>query len=324
MKYEKFGTTPYEVSRLGLGCMSMSGAYGKADDAESIATLHRAFDAGINFIDTSASYGNGHNHELIRRALEGRRDGIVIHSKSGSIRTPDGRTLGGGAPEYLTSVCERSLQSLGVETLDIFCLSRVDSSVPVEESVGAMAQLVDQGKARYIALSEAGPESIRRANAVHPIVSLQMAYSVWERDAENGNIEACREFGMGFMAYSALGRGFLAGLFHDLNDLPEADNRRNSPRFSAAEMERNRKLLTAIEEVAKEKAATPAQVSLAWVMAQGSDIIPIPGCKSVSHLQDNIRALELELNGADLARLNALRPPSPTTGPREQLYQPRN
>jgi aryl-alcohol dehydrogenase-like predicted oxidoreductase len=324
MKHEKFGTTPFEVSRLGLGCMSMSGAYGTADDAESIATLHRAFDAGINFIDTSASYGNGHNHELIRKALEGRRDRIVIHSKSGNIRTPDGRTLGGGSPEYLSSVCERSLKSLGIDTLDIFCLSRVDSGVPVEESVGAMAKLVEQGKVRYVALSEAGPESISRANAVHPIVSLQMAYSVWERDAENGNIEACREFGMGFMAYSALGRGFLAGLFHNLTDLPEGDNRRNSPRFGEAEMQRNRLLLATIEEVAKEKAATPAQVSLAWVMAQGSDIIPIPGCKSVSHLEDNMRASELELNEADLVRLNALMPPNPVDGPREQLYRPRS
>jgi aryl-alcohol dehydrogenase-like predicted oxidoreductase len=170
MEYRKFGTTDFEVSPMGLGCMSMSGAYGPADDAESIATLHRAFDLGVNFIDTSASYGNGHNHELIRKALEGRRERIVIHSKSGSIRTDDGKSLGGGSPEYLTMVCERSLESLGIETLDIFCLSRVDSGVPIEESVGAMARLVEHGKARYIALSEAGPESIRRANKVHPIV----------------------------------------------------------------------------------------------------------------------------------------------------------
>jgi aryl-alcohol dehydrogenase-like predicted oxidoreductase len=214
MEYRKFGTTDFEVSRLGLGCMSMSGAYGKPDDVESLATLHRAFDLGINFIDTSASYGDGHNHELIRKALAGRREHIVIHSKSGSIRTPDGTTLGGGSPEYVSSVCDRTLKSLGIETLDIFCLSRVDANVPIEESVGAMVRLVEQGKVRYIALSEAGPESIRRANEVHPIVSLQMGYSVWEPDAENGNLDACREFGMGFMAYSALGRGFLAGLFH--------------------------------------------------------------------------------------------------------------
>lgn len=319
MQYRKFGTTDFEVSPLGLGCMSMSGAYGPAEDSESIATLHRAFDLGINFIDTSASYGNGHNHELIRKALESRRDRIVIHSKSGSIRTEDGRTLGGGSPEYLTSVCERSLKSLGIETLDIFCLSRVDAGIPIEESVGAMSRLVEQGKARYIALSEAGPESIRRANKVHPVVSLQMAYSVWERDAENGNIQACREFGMGFMAYSALGRGYLAGLFHALDDLPQGDNRRNAARFQGEEMERSRRLLAEIETLARDKGATPAQVSLAWVMAQGPDIIPIPGCKTRAHLEDNLRAMEIELTKEDLARLDALMPPDPVKGPREQV-----
>jgi aryl-alcohol dehydrogenase-like predicted oxidoreductase len=297
--------------------MSMSGAYGPADDAESIATLHRAFDLGINFIDTSASYGNGHNHDLIRRALEGRRDRVIIHSKSGSIRTPEGETRGGGSPEYLTSVCERSLKSLGIEALDIFCLSRVDAAVPIEESVGAMARLVEEGKTRYIALSEAGPDSIRRANAVHPIVSLQMAYSVWERDAENGNVQACREHGMSFMAYSALGRGFLAGLFHDPNELPEGDNRRNSPRFE--DMDRARQLQAEIEDIAAEKGATPAQLSLAWVLAQGQDIIPIPGCKSRAHLEDNIKAIEIALTRQDIDRLNTHMPPDPAKGPREQV-----
>jgi aryl-alcohol dehydrogenase-like predicted oxidoreductase len=317
MKYVKFGTTDFEVSQLSLGCMSMSGAYGAADDDESIATLHRAFDLGINFIDTSASYGNGHNHDLIRRALQGRRDRVVIHSKSGSIRTPDGETRGGGSPDYLTSVCERSLKSLGIETLDIFCLSRVDANVPVEESVGAMSRLVEQGKVRHIALSEAGPESIHRANAVHPIVSLQMAYSVWERDAENGNIEACLKHGMSFMAYSALGRGFLAGLFHDLNELPDTDNRRNSPRFQ--DLDRGRDVLAEIESLAAEKSATPAQISLAWVLARGEEVIPIPGCKSRAHLEDNMRAIEIELTSADLSRLDALMPPDPAKGPREQI-----
>jgi aryl-alcohol dehydrogenase-like predicted oxidoreductase len=308
MQYQKFGTTDFEVSRMGLGCMGMSGSYGPADDNESIATLHRAFDLGVNFIDTSASYGNGHNHELIRKALQGRRERIVVHSKSGSIRTPDGGTRGGGAPEYLTMVCERSLERLGIETLDIFCLSRVDPNVPIEDSVGAMARLVEQGKARYIALSEASPESIRRANAVHPIVSLQMEYSLWSREAENGNIEACREHGMGFMAYSVLGRGFLAGLFHGPDDLPEGDNRRNSPRFQDEAMERSRKLQSAIEEIAREKSATPAQVSIAWALAQGPEIIPIPGAKTRAHLEDDLKALELELTPADLARFNALGP----------------
>ena len=322
MEYRQFGTTDFKVPPMGLGCMSMSGAYGPADDGESIATLHRAFDLGINFLDTSASYGNGHNHELIRKALEGRRERIVIHSKSGSIRTPDGSTQGGGSPEYLTAVCERSLKSLGIETLDIFCLSRVDANVPIEESVGAMSRLIEQGKTRYIALSEAGPESIRRANKVHPIVSLQMEYSLWSRDAENGNIEACREYGMGFMAYSVLGRGFLAGLFHDLEELPEGDNRRNSPRFQPGNMERNLELLSRIEALAQEKSATPAQIALAWAMAQGPDIIPIPGCKSRKHLEENLKALELELTAADLARLDAVMPLVGSGLPREQLYRP--
>ena len=321
VQYRQFGTTDYQVSQIGLGCMSMSGAYGPADDAESIATLHRAFDLGVNFIDTSASYGNGHNHELIRKALEGRREKVVIHSKSGSIRTPDGTSRGGGSPEYLTQVCERSLERLGIETLDVFCLSRVDPNVPIEESVGAMARLVEQGKTRYIALSEAGPESIRRANAVHPIVSLQIEYSLWSREIENGNLAACREFGMGFMAYSVLGRGFLAGLFHAPEELPDGDNRRNSPRIRE---DRSLKLQREIEAVAKEKGATSAQICIAWAMAQGPEIVPIPGCKSRSHLEENLKAAAIELSRDDIARLNAIMPPDPAAGPREQTSGPRN
>jgi aryl-alcohol dehydrogenase-like predicted oxidoreductase len=320
MKYHRFGTTDYEVSQIGLGCMSMSGAYGPADDAESIATLHRAFDLGVNFIDTSASYGNGHNHELIRKALEGRRERVIIHSKSGSIRMPDGASRGGGSPEYLTQVCERSLEHLGIETLDICCLSRVDPNVPIEESVGAMSRLVEQGKTRYIALSEAGPDSIRRANAVHPIVSLQIEYSLWTREVENGNIQACREFGMGLMAYSVLGRGFLAGLFHAPDDLPEGDNRRNSTRYQE---DRSQQLQREIEAVAREKDATPAQICIAWAMAQGPEIVPIPGCKSRKHLDENLKAAEIELSRDDLARLNAIMPPDPAAGPREQTSGPR-
>ena len=321
MEYVRFGTTGFEVSRMGLGCMSMSGAYGPSDDAEAIATLHRAFDLGVNFLDTSASYGNGHNHDLIRRALQGRRERVFIHSKSGSIRTDDGRSLGGGSPEYLTMVCERSLKSLDIETLDVFCLSRVDAGVPIEESVGAMARLVEQGKTRYIALSEAGPESIRRANSVHPIVSLQMEYSLWSREAENGNIAACLEHGMGFMAYSVLGRGFLAGLFHTLDDLPAADNRRSSSRFQPGSMDSSLQVLSAVEALAKEKRATPAQIALAWALAQGADIIPIPGCKSRAHLEEDLGALEIELDKDDRARLDAVAPPS--GGAREQIYRPR-
>ncbi|MGH7766881.1 MAG: aldo/keto reductase, partial [Candidatus Binatia bacterium] len=270
MEYRQFGSTDFKVSPMGLGCMSMSGVYGAADDAESIATLHRAFDLGINFLDTSASYGNGHNHELIAKALKGRRERIVIHSKSGSPRAPDaGGNRSGSTPEYLTQNCEQSLKRLGIDRLDVFCMSRVDPGVPVEESVGAMARLVEQGKARHVGLSEASANSIRRARKVHPIASLQMEYSLWSRDPEGGNIQACREFKMGFMAYSPLGRGFFAGAVRDVKNIPNDDNRRNHPRFQTGNIEHNLKLLARFEELAREKSATPAQLALAWLMAQG-------------------------------------------------------
>jgi aryl-alcohol dehydrogenase-like predicted oxidoreductase len=315
MEYRKFGTTEFKVSQLSLGCMSMSGAYGPADDNESIATLHRAFDLGINLIDTSASYGNGHNHELIAKALKGRRERIIIHSKSGSPRAPDASgSRSGSDPEYLIKNCEESLKRLGIDSLDIFCMSRVDRAVPVEESVGAMAQLVKQGKARHIGLSEASAESIRRGNTVHPLVSLQMEYSLWSRDPEGGNIQACREFGMSFMAYAPVGRGFLAGVYHAVNDIPE--NRRDHPRFQAETLGRNLKLLAEFETFAKEKSATPAQLALAWLMAQGEDIIPIPSSKSRKHLEENIKAVDIKLTRDDLARLNAILPPGAAAGAR--------
>ncbi len=303
MEYVRFGSTDFQVSRLSLGCMSMSGAYGPADDNESIATLHRAFDLGVNFLDTSASYGNGHNHELIRKALQGRSERIFIHSKSGSIRADDGRTLGGGSPEYLTAVCERSLRSLGIETLDVFCLSRVDPNIPIEESVGAMARLVEQGKTRYIALSEADPESIRRAHKVHPIVSLQMHYSLVSREAEEGCLQACREFNMGFMAFSVLAQGYLAGLFRDAEELPEDDRRRRSLSYRHGDMDGDTRIREQVEDLAREKGATPGQIALAWALAQGRDIIPIPGCKTRHHLDENLRALDVVLTQDDLARL---------------------
>jgi aryl-alcohol dehydrogenase-like predicted oxidoreductase len=317
MEYRKFGTTELKVSPIGVGCMSMSGAYGPADDNESIATLHRAFDLGINFLDTSASYGNGHNHDLIAKALKGRRERIVIHSKSGSPRAPDATgDRGGSTPAYLIKTCEESLNRLGVDVLDIFCMSRVDPKVPIEESVGGMARLVEQGKVRYIGLSEASAASIRRANKVHPIVSLQMEYSLWSRDPEEGNIQACREFGMGFMAYSPLGRGFLAGMFHDSKDIPEGDSRRNHPRFRPGNIEHNLRLLGQIEKLAREKSATPAQLALAWLMAQGNEIIPIPSNKSRRHLDENLKAMEINLTRDDLARLDAIVPPGAAAGPR--------
>lgn len=319
MKYVPFGTSEFKVSHLALGCMSMSGAYGPADDNESIATLHRAFDLGINFIDTSASYGSGHNHELINKALKGRRERIVIHSKSGSPRAPDASGhRSGSSPEYLTQNCEQSVKRLGVDALDVFCMSRVDPEVPVEESVGAMARLVERGLTRHIGLSEASADSIRRARKVHPIISLQMEYSPWSRDPESGNIQACREFNMGFMAYSPLGRGFFAGAVHSDKDLSDGDGRSAHPRFQAGNLERNLKMLADFEAFAKEKGITPAQLTLAWLMAQGDDIIPIPSNKTRSHLEENIKAAEIELSKDDLKRLDAILRPDAVAGPRSR------
>ena len=317
MEYVQFGTTEFKVSRLGLGCMSMSGAYGPADDNESIATLHRAFDLGINFIDTSASYGSGHNHELIAKALKGRRERIVIHSKSGSPRAPDASGIrSGSTPEYLTQNCEQSVKRLGIDCLDVFCMSRVDPNIPVEESVGAMARLVERGLTRHIGLSEASANSIRRARKLHPIVSLQMEYSLWSRDPEGGNIQACREFAMGFMAYSPLGRGFFAGAVHNSKDMSDGDGRINHPRFQAENLDRNLELLSKFEAMAKEKNVTPAQLALAWLMAQGPDIIPIPSNKSRRHLEENIKAADIKLSRDEIDRLNTLFTPGAAAGPR--------
>ena len=317
MEYVQFGTTEFKVSHLALGCMSMSGAYGPADDDESIATLHRAFDLGINFIDTSASYGSGHNHGLINKALKGRRERIVIHSKSGSPRTPDAQgNRSGSTPEYLTQNCEQSVKRLGIDALDVFCMSRVDPDIPVEESVGAMARLVERGLTRYIGLSEASANSIRRARKVHPICSLQMEYSPWSRDPEGGNIQACREFKMGFMAYSPLGRGFFAGAVQGQSDLSEGQN--GHPRFQPGNLERNLQLLSKFEAVAREKGVTPAQLTLAWLLAQGNDIIPIPSNKTRNHLEENIKAADIKLGNEDLARLNEILRPEAVAGPRSR------
>src|SRR5262245_29645383 len=319
MEYVQFGNTEFKVSHLALGCMSMSGAYGPADDNESIATLHRAFDLGINFIDTSASYGNGHNHELINKALKGRRERIVIHSKSGSPRTPDAKgNRSGSTPEYLTQNCEQSVKRLGIDALDFFCMSRVDPDIPVEESVGAMVRLVERGLTRHIGLSEASADSIRRARKVYSIASLQMEYSPWSRDPEGGNIQACREFNMGFMAYSPLGRGFFAGAVHDAKDMSDGDGRNGHPRFQSGNLERNLQLLAKFEAVAKETGATLAQLPLAWLMAQGNDIIPIPSNKSLNHLEENIKATEIKLSKEDLARLDAILRPDAVAGPRSR------
>lgn len=319
MEQLRFGTTDLLVSALGLGCYGMSGAYGAADDTESLATLERALELGVNFLDTSANYGQGHNHRLIGRALAGRRERFVVHSKSGT--PPDGH---GGTPAYLRERCETSLRNLGIETLDVFCMSRVDPAVPVEESVGAMAELVRAGKTRYISLSECSAESLARGNAVHPLASLQMEYSLFSRDAEeHGQLDACKRLGLGFMAYAVLGRGLLGGALRRAEQLGDGDVRRRMPRFAAGNIERNGALLDAVAAVAAQRGATIPQIAIAWTLAQGRargvQIVPIPGAKTRAHLEENVRALELRLSADDLAALDRAAPPSAVAGARTAL-----
>jgi aryl-alcohol dehydrogenase-like predicted oxidoreductase len=297
MERHRFGNTDLKVSIIGLGCYGMSGAYGPADDAESLATIHRALDLGVNFLDTSASYGQGHNHRLIGEAIRGRRHHVVIHSKSGSPRdgSPDA-LRGGGDPRYLRQTCEQSLRSLGIETLDVFCMSRVDPNVPVEESVGGMAELVKEGKTRFISLSECSAESLRRGSAVHPLASLQMEYSLFSRDAEEpGQIDACKELGMAMMAYAVLGRGMLSAEAPKVAEMAADDVRAGLPRFDNANAEKNLRLRSALDTIARRKNTTLTQLSIAWPMARGSRagafIVPIPGAKSRKHLEENVRAL---------------------------------
>src|SRR5215831_11731964 len=309
MEHGRLSNTDLTVSLIGLGCYGMSGAYGPADDAESIATIRRALDLGVNFLDTSASYGKGHNHRVIGEAIRGRRHDVVIHSKSGSPRD-DSRDAarGGGDPRYLRQTCEQSLQNLGIETLDIFCMSRVDPNVPVEESVGGMAELVKEGKTRFISLSECSAESLRRGSVVHPLVSLQMEYSLFSRDAEEqGQIDACKELGMTMMAYAVLGRGMLSAQVPTVEEMAADDIRAQLPRFQGNNIEKNLRLRSALEAVARGKNATLAQLAIAWPMARGSRagvfIVPIPGAKSRKHLEENVRAADIVLTSDDLAEI---------------------
>jgi len=327
MERHTLGNSDLAVSAIGLGCYGMSGVYGPADDAESIATIRHALDLGINFLDTSASYGSGHNHRLIGEAIRGRRQDVVIHSKSGSPRDggPDA-VRGGGDPRYLRQTCEQSLKNLGIETLDVFCMSRVDPNVPVEESVGGMAELVKEGKTRFISLSECSAASLRRGSAVHPLVSLQMEYSLFSRDAEEqGQIDACKELGMAMMAYAVLGRGMLSDQVPKAEELAADDVRRRLPRFESVNIENNLRLRSALAVIARRKNATLAQLSIAWPMAQGKRagvfIVPIPGAKSRRHLEENLRAADIVLTAEDLAAIDHTVPPGAASGTRYPMGQ---
>src|SRR6201997_2935698 len=327
MERHRFGNSDLMVSTIGLGCYGMSGVYGPADDAESIATIHSALDLGVNFLDTSASYGNGHNHRLIGEAIRGRRHDVVIHSKSGSPRDGSSDAVrGGGDPRYLRQTCEQSLRNLGIETLDVFCMSRVDPNVPVEESVGGMADLVKEGKTRFISLSECSAQSLRRGSAVHPLASLQMEYSLFSRDAEEqGQIDACKELGMTIMAYAVLGRGMLSAQAPKVEEMSAEDIRGQLPRFQSANVENNLRLRSALEAVAHRKNATLAQLAVAWPMAQGSRagafIVPIPGAKSRKHLQENVRAADIVLTADDLAEIDRIVPHGAASGTRYPIGQ---
>ena len=317
MPQRRLGRSDVVVSALGLGCMGMSEFYGSTDDDESIATIHRAIDRGINFIDTADMYGLGRNEVLVGRALRGRRQEVVLATKFGNVRSPDGKFLGvNGRPEYVQQCCEASLRRLGVEQIDLYYQHRVDSDVPIEETVGAMAQLVQQGKVRFLGLSEAAPATVRRAARVHPIAALQSEYSLWTRDPEPEILPACHELGIGFVAYSPLGRGFLTGKFSNTQKLAANDYRRFAPRFQAENLKQNLTLVERIQMIAAEKGCTAAQLALAWVLAQGTDIVAIAGTKRRTYLDENAEAVRIILTPADLARINREIPPGITAGDR--------
>jgi len=317
MQYRKLGAGGPEVSALGLGCMGMSEFYGQGDDAESIATIHRALDLGVNFLDTADMYGVGRNEELVGRAIAGRRSEVFLATKFGNVRGPNGEFLGiNGRPEYVRAACEASLKRLGVEVIDLYYQHRVDPNVPIEDTVGAMADLVRAGKVRYLGLSEAAPATIRRAHAVHPISALQSEYSLWTRDPEGELLDTVRELGIAFVAYSPLGRGFLTAKIDSLDDLPPDDWRRRSPRFQPEAFKRNLRLAATVRQMAEAKNCTPAQFALAWLLAQGDDVIPIPGTKRRRYLEENIGALRVRLTTADLIRIHQAVPPGAASGAR--------
>ena len=317
MQQRTLGAHGLKVSALGLGCMGMSEFYGQADESEAVATIHRALELGVSLLDTADMYGPFTNEQLVGRAIADRRDQVVLATKFGNERREDGSFVGiNGSPDYVRSACEASLRRLAVDHIDLYYQHRVDKTVPIEETVGAMAELVEQGKVRYLGLSEAAPETIRRAHAVHPISALQTEYSLWTRDPEDAILPTVRELGIGFVPYSPLGRGFLSGRFRSPEDVPEDDFRRHNPRFQGENFEKNLELVDRVREIAEEQHVSPSQLALTWVLHQGEDIVPIPGTKRVSYLEENVGAAEISLSAEDLERIDEAAPHGATAGER--------
>ena len=318
MKLRRLGSQGLETSAIGLGCMGMSEFYGPSNEQQSIATIHRALELGINLLDTADMYGPFKNEELVGRAIKGKRDSVIIATKFGNVRDPNNSAFRGinGRPEYVHQACDASLKRLGVETIDLYYQHRVDANTPIEDTVGAMSELVKAGKVRYIGLSEASVATIRRAHKVHPISAVQTEYSLWTRDPEEGLLNALRLLDIGFVAYSPLGRGFLTGQIKKIDDLAEDDFRRQNPRFQGENFKKNLELVAKVEEIAKEHKSTPAQLALAWVLAQGDDIVPIPGTRHPERVEENVRTLDDVLSESDLRRIDAAAPKGAAAGER--------
>jgi aryl-alcohol dehydrogenase-like predicted oxidoreductase len=319
MKTRRLGQL--EVSAIGLGCMSMTPIYGEPSEPEAVATIHRAVELGVTMIDTSDAYGFGTNEELVGRAVKGIRDKVVLATKFGNIRLPDGKQDVNGKPDYVPHACEASLRRLGVDVIDLYYIHRVDASVPIEDTVGALARLVDQGKVRYLGISEAGPHTLRRAHAAYPMSALQTEYSLWTRDVEEELLDVCEELGIGYVAYSPLGRGFLTGTISDVEELGQKDRRRDMPRFQGENMQKNLQLVQTLKELAAKENCTPAQLALAWLLAQRDFVVPLPGSKQRRWLEENVAAVDLKPSAETLAALDSAFPPNAATGTRYPAAQ---